>query len=250
MVFGFPLMLKAQTLDTIRVKINQVLVLSDTIYIPTQDTLFVLSDTVQYKIQANPYFKSEVFYDSLKQKAQRNRITRELYKMLVRPPAPEVYESDVVVKSESYFQPYAGKTIRTIQVFHVPLLDGTVWDTTRLERTRLGEILDRVRISTRTPLVRKNVLFIEGDSVNAFQLADSERILRSLDFIEDARIYLLPDPRDESLVAVTIVIKDRFPWGVSANYGSLSVSDLYLFIRNKLVTCYQLQFGGSQFQQE
>ncbi|MEM9671096.1 MAG: hypothetical protein AAF992_00780 [Bacteroidota bacterium] len=243
-------MLKAQTLDTIRVKINQVLVLSDTIYIPTQDTLFVLSDTVQYKIQANPYFKSEVFYDSLKQKAQRNRITRELYKMLVRPPAPEVYESDVVVKSESYFQPYAGKTIRTIQVFHVPLLDGTVWDTTRLERTRLGEILDRVRISTRTPLVRKNVLFTEGDSVNAFQLADSERILRSLDFIEDARIYLLPDPRDESLVAVTIVIKDRFPWGVRANYGSLSRFDLNLINRNMLGTGNQLQVGWIHNQQE
>jgi len=250
LLVGLPLSVKAQTLDTVRVKIDQVLVLSDTIYVPLQDTLFVLADTVEYEIKDNPYFKSEIFYDSLKQKAKRNRITRELYKMLVRPPAPEVYESDQVVNSEQYFKPYVGKTIRSIKVFHVPLLDGNVWDTTQLDRTRLGELLDHVSTSTQASLVRKSVLFEEGASVDAFQLADSERILRSLDFIEDARIYLLTIPEDVSMVAVTIVIKDRLPWGASANYGSLSRFDLYLTNRNILGTGNQIRGGWVYNQQE
>lgn len=250
LVFGFPVILRAQSLDTIQVKIDQVLVLSDTIYVPSQDTIFFLADTVQYKIQENPYFKSDIFYDSLKQKAQRNRITRELYQMLVRPPAPEVYESDEVVKSEQYFEPYVGKTIRSIKVLHVPLLDGTVWDTTRLERTRLGELLDHVSTSTKAPLVKKNVLFEEGATVDAFQLADSERILRTLNFIEDARIYLLTNTEDESSVSVTIVIKDRLPWGVSANLGGVSRYDLYLINRNILGTGNQLRGGYIYHQNE
>lgn len=226
----------AQSLDTIRIKVDQVLILSDTIYVPQQDTTFLLPDTLSYKIKANPYYRSDAFYDSLKTKANRSRITRELYKMLVRPPAKDVYESDKAVESEQYFQPYTNKIIKTIKVLQLPLLDGNVSDTTQLSRTQLSQILSKAHTPTRASLIKKNVLFKEGEEVDPFVFADSERLLRALNFIEDARIYLLTNPNNEQEAAVTIVVKDRFPWGINLGLGNLSRYDIQLANRNLLGT--------------
>ena len=230
----------AQSIDTVRVRVNEVLVLPDTIYIPQQDTLFLLADTLKYKIKDNPYYKSDTFYDSLRAKAYRNSVTRELYKMLIRPPAQDVYESDEVVKSEEYFIPYTGKTIRSVRVSHVPLLDGTVTDTTQQATTSLGRILSQLHTPTRSSLVLKNILFQEGDRVDPYLLADSERILRALIFLEDARIHLLNDPENEDVVDVTVVIKDRLPWNLNISLDGFSNFTVRLGNRNILGT-------GNQF---
>lgn len=235
-----PANLYAQLIDTIRVKADEVLILHDTIYLPQQDTLFLLADTIKYKVKANPYYRSDIFYDSLRSKAYRNNVTRELYKLLIRPPAQDVYESNEVVKSEQYFAPYAGKTIRSIRVFHVPLLDGTVWDTTQLSTTQLGRMLEHLHTDTHASLVKKNILFQEGDRVDAYLLADSERILRALPFIEDSRIYLLNHPVKEKEVNITIVIKDRFLWNINGSFNGFSKYKVRLGNRSILGTGNQL----------
>ncbi len=232
--------LYAQTIDTVRVRANEVLVLPDTIYFPHQDTTFILSTKVKYRVRANPYHKSDTFYDSLQVKAFRNKITRELYKLLIRPPARDVYDSDSVVRSEQYFIPYTKKTIRKIRVSHVALLDGTVTDTTQNNTTHLGRLLSHFHTDTRSSLILDNMLFEEGDQVNPYLIADSERILRELNFIEDARIHLFNDPENEREVNVTVVIKDRLPWNVNLKFSSFSNFNLRLGNRNLLGTGNQI----------
>jgi len=230
----------AQKVDTVRVLANEVLVLPDTIFIPQQDTLFFLADTLRYKVRDNPYYRSDTFYDSLRTKAYRNKITRELYKFLVRPPAQDVYDSDSVVRSEQYFIPHTGKTIRRIRVSHVALLDGTVTDTTQKNITKIGSFFSNLHTDTRTSLILDNLLFKQGDKVKPYLIADSERILRELDFIEDARIHLLNDPENEREVNATVVIKDRLPWNVNLKFSSFSNFNFRLGNRNLLGTGNQI----------
>jgi hypothetical protein len=232
--------LLAQSVDTVRVRANEVLILPDTIYIPQQDTLFLLADTLKYKVKDNPYYRSDTFYDSLRAKTYRNFVTRELYKLLIRPPAQDVYESDKVVRSEQYFIPYNGKTIRKIRVSHVALLDGNVQDTTQKATTHLGRIMSFMHTSTRSSLVLQNMLFKEGDRVDAYLVADSERILRELAFIEDARIHFLNDPEKEDEVSATVVIKDRLPWNFNISFDSFSKYKVRLGNRSILGTGNQL----------
>ncbi len=225
------------THDTIYVSKSQLLLFDDSLFVPVSDTLVSYPDSVRVRLRRNPYYKSDVFYDSLRAKAYRNRITRELHKLLIRDHVRDVYESKTATKSESYFTSQEGRNITRIQVVRVPVLEGRVLDTTLREpQSTLGKIANSIHVPTVRSLIKRNLLFEEGDSVNPYELADSERIIRNLPYIEDARIYLLRDLDDSSKVTATIVIKDRFNWSLDGAFIDFSNYNVRLVNSNVLGT--------------
>lgn len=228
--------------DTVRLSRNQILVLKDSVIVPIQDTLILLNKHTAYKIKPNPYAKSEVFYDSLRSRAYRSNITRQLHHLIVRSPTQYMYATDSIAKSASFFQAYEGKQIRKLTVSHVPVFAGNVQDTSTVVISMIGQWLNKTKRYTKLKLIVQNVLFHEGEEVDPAVLADSERILRSMPFIEDARIYVKPY-LDTQGVEVNIVVKDRFPWALGGNYNSLQ--DFRLDLSNLNIQGSGNQLHGS-----
>ncbi len=207
--------------DTIIVTSNQVIIINDSLYVPKMDTSFIVADTIEYQIFSDKYVLSDGFYDSIYSVAKQSRVTKELFNLLVTKSQPQdPFETKDPVKSEAYFEVFRNKRISEINYVSVDLFGGSVNDTTRKAQSSIGRLSNELHRNTSFEVVQRYLLFQKGDLVDPFKMADSERIIRSLSYIEDARIQITPDPLDIEAVRVDMIVKDRFPWSVD-----LSVDD-------------------------
>ncbi len=194
---------------------GQILVIADSVIVPQKDTIAVIPSKVEHQVFDDKYVLSEGFYDSVYSVAQRNKVTKELYNLLIvnRPPSNS-FSSKEPVKSEAFFQAYQGKAIRSIEYVSVDLFGGSVNDTTLKAQSSIGKLSNKLHRHTKDEVIAKHLLFSIGDDVDPFEMADTERIIRSLPYIEDARIVLNIDSQNPNHVHATVVSKDRFPWSI------------------------------------
>lgn len=115
-------------------------------------------------------------------------------------------------KAESPFVPYEGKVIRHIYVKTYGF-EQTFTDTAKRLQYFGTQLLNHMHRKTRDWVIRNSLFIKENTPINAFKVADNERLIRSLNFIQDARILVnyLPDNPDS--VDLVVVVKDLFSIG-------------------------------------
>ena len=111
--------------------------------------------------------------------------------------------------SESPFLPYYGKIIRHIIINRFGF-EKTFSDTTSQINYAGTKLLNIFHQDSREWVIRDNLFIEEGTAVDAYKMADNERFLRSLEFIQDARILIKPIRGDNDSVDVVVVTKDLF----------------------------------------
>jgi hypothetical protein len=136
--------------------------------------------------------------------------------------------------SVEYFMPYAGKRLSQIRFKQVDVLAASVWDTSLVSGSFVSNILNSLHTKTRDQVVADILLFQPGDTLQPNDLADTERILRMLPSIEDAKIYVSPAARDSDAVDLLIVTQDRFSWGIGMTVLAADRYRLRLINRNVL----------------
>jgi hypothetical protein len=145
-----------------------------------------------------------------------NKNSKNLLKVISR--EPEVDPSPFLVKSEDAYLKYEGKIIRRIVLKRIGF-DKLVVDTTRNLQSAMAKTANRLHINSKEATIRNNLFVREGNPLNPYRLADNERLLRNLDFMMDARIFVKPISNNPDSVDLLVVTRDVFSLG-----GSLSVS--------------------------
>ncbi|MEJ7736702.1 MAG: hypothetical protein WKF97_04675 [Chitinophagaceae bacterium] len=112
-------------------------------------------------------------------------------------------------KSESPYRSYEGKIIRRIITSELGF-EKTFTDTTRKINYYGTRILNALHVDTREWVIRDNLFIRENSALNGYMLADNERYLRSLEFIQDARILVMPINGNQDSVDVMVITKDLF----------------------------------------
>lgn len=112
-------------------------------------------------------------------------------------------------KSEDPYLPYQGHIIRHILVESLDF-NRTFTDTATRHETFAGKIANSVHTNTRAFVVRNSLFIKENRPVNAYEIADNERYLRSLDYIHDSRILVKSIPGNPDSVDILVVTKDFF----------------------------------------
>ena len=95
-------------------------------------------------------------------------------------------------------------------VFDLAKPDENIW---------VGRLADHLHASTREVVIRRVLLFKEGDPVNARRIYETERLLRTLAFIKDAHID--PVVQADGTVAARVRVRDA--WTTQVNSGFSSV---------------------------
>jgi hypothetical protein len=208
--------------DTINIKGGYMMIMKDSVISPLSDTQVVIPSNTSYKIKKNPYYKSQAFYDSLQAEKNKNQMYSELYGLLIvnKPVAKDTNDN---VKAETEYLPFEGMIIREIYIRKVDILAGDVNDTTISAITGIPKVLNNLHISTLEKVIRSNLLIRKGQQINAERMADNEHILRSLNYIEDARIVVIPV--DAYSADVIVVTKDVFPIALSFSFSSIEKFD-------------------------
>lgn len=247
--FGLFVLRTQAQVDTVRVKRTEILKYQDSLYVPQSDTLFLLPTGAKYKVKQNPYMRSDRFYSSLKTSKDKNRFYRELYAILIRDSTSSVYEARDPIRSEEYYKEFEGHTIRKVVFKSVQIIGGNVMDTTVVSQSRFIKFLNSTSPPTRQKLLNNNLLFEEGDPLDPFELSDTERILRSAPYINDARIYVLPLLEESDAVEVTVVTQDRFPWGIDGSFSGFDKFKIIPYNNNILGSGNQM-FVGYHYKQD
>jgi hypothetical protein len=222
-------------LDTVRVEAGCSVILADTAFTAARDTVLLLPHGTECVVKTASEMKSDAFYQSLESQSDKDVVRETIFGAILKESAGPAFSTEVV-KSETPFLPFEGMIIRGIRIKKVDTWSGSVHDTLLTARTGFSRTLNRLHTHTRDRVLENNLRFAEGDTLSALVIADNERILRNLPYIEDARIYLEPNPDDPGTVDILVVTKDVFPWGMG---GSISnVNSFYLRPYNRNVLGY------------
>ena len=170
--------------------------------------------------------------DSLEVKLSRRRWSRWLSDyVFIRRADTDSAEvmATAVVESESQYMPFAGRFIRTLHITQLPLFSAKSGGT----GGALG-VLNKVHIDTRERVIRGYFLMSEGDPLDPFVLADTERLLRSTPFIQDATIQVVPVTESPDSVDLLVVTQDVWSIGATGSVRGVGKYRVKLFERNFL----------------
>ncbi|MEP2770684.1 MAG: hypothetical protein ABJH05_00960 [Fulvivirga sp.] len=228
---------KKAAMDSVQVKGRSFLILGDSSIYVERDTVIILPDSVAIKLKRDESKRSDEFYKKLKEKLYKRRFTKELYDLLFtdppsnRPIAPPNPGSQTV--SNGNYKKYEGRSIAKIRIKKLEVFGTSIHDTTKNVDSWAINIANDLHSYTRSRIIKNNVFFKEGDAIDPDLLTDSERVLRGLPYVKDARIYIL-SREGEDAVEVLIVIKDI--WSISGefSYSSLDAFDVAVIDKNFL----------------
>lgn len=136
----------------------------------------------------------------------RNAITRGN-------PSDSAAQADALnTKSELPFKQYEGMVIRRIIIKNYGF-EQNFGDTSKRLQYFGTRLLNNLHHTTRDWVIRNSLFIKEKTLLSAYKLADNERLIRSLEFIQDARILVNYLPGIEDSVDIVVIVKDLFSIG-------------------------------------
>jgi hypothetical protein len=176
----------------------------------------------------NPFFKTENYQQkdttpspSIFRKIGRymDSLTRRRYRDSVlqkisRDNDTVVVEDNRMQKSERIFSRHTGKVIRNIYFRKVKVFGPKdINDTAFTSSMKLIRLANRLHYDSREWVIRQSLFFRQNNILNPYTLADNERYLRSLPFIQDARLLIVNTLFSPDSVDILVVTKDVFEYG-------------------------------------
>jgi len=168
-----------------------------------------LEDTVP--APSHPPHKGIIrYFHILTDRQQRDSLLVKLSRENAAIPTP-----DSVLRKErqNIFAPYRGKIIRNIYFNRLNVFGTQIDDTTVTTSMKLIRLANDLHFKTREWVIKQALFFRENDTINAYKMVENERYLRSLAFIQDARLYVINTFQDPDSIDVLVVTKDVYEYG-------------------------------------
>ncbi len=244
--YGFTPTLLAQLKSTpgskikeIQVKGDRFLFLDEEVFYVANDTIIFVPDTVDVLIRKHDLKRTEDFYKSVEEKMSKSKISSMVYDFIFVSPSAKRPHSEEL--SELRFDAYRMDQIHQLKFKKLKPFGTRIDDTTFYKPNKYVKQLNNIHWNTRNWVIRKNILFREGDVINPSELVESERLLRRLPFIKDARILVSANGNDDA--DVVVVTRDVLPYNIeikpnNANEALFGISHI-----NILGTGHELEYN-------
>jgi len=170
-----------------------------------------------------------IFLDSLKTRASKTLITRKLYDFVIIQ-HQNGSGKNISGSSDVSFIDYSGMKIRKIEIKRLNVFGSNINSPDLYNPNKIEKLLNNTHLNTNESIIRKNLLFNEGDTISPLTFSDNERLIRQLPYIDDARILIVPV--SDSEVDVIIVTKDIYSLGGKVTFSGFDKGSLSLFERN------------------
>ncbi len=196
---------------------------------------------------------SSGFYERLQKKASKNRLSKELFRLIFTSNNSTAKEKNgKTEQSDLPFRVYNGKIIRRIIVKVFKPFGPSLEDTLRKPRNWIERTANTLHNSSRKKSILKAIHLKKGNKIDAFDLADNERLLRELDYVHKACIKVVPVQGNKNEADIYLWIKDKFSWGGNLNAGSFSKTSAEIYSHNLYGAGHQIEtkfiFNGKEDQ--
>jgi len=112
----------------------------------------------------------------------------------------------VDMTSTSPFKKYEGKIIRNREVIRLNAFGTNLDNPAKEASSKHQQLLNSTYTKTKSFILNRYLLFREGDTISSLEMADNERLLRQLPFIDDAIITIVTV--DSSYADVAIIVRE------------------------------------------
>ena len=171
-------------------------------------------------------------------------ISRKLYNlMLVEPgePGEPGKQGESGERGASAFSKYNGLVIKTITINRLEPFGSSLARPDAETVNKSDKLLNDTHTRTRERIVGKYLLFAIGDTISDLALSETERNLRKLTFINDARIVVRPSSdRDADIIVIT---RDDYSLGGDFRYSGPEKGEFSLFERNLAGLGHEIELG-------
>lgn len=114
-----------------------------------------------------------------------------------------------------------GKVIRNIYIRNLEIAGASLKDDEEeKEPSWLGKIGNSLHFKTRQWVIRNHLLFEEGDSLDVFDMSNSERLLRESGYFLDAKINALLLEENKDSVDIVVVTQDKWTISFLVSYNT------------------------------
>jgi hypothetical protein len=144
--------------------------------------------------------------------------------------------------AQDAFREYQGRCIRHIYIEQLDMFSGMPPASEQRPQTFLKSLAHRTHRETRPEVIRQHLLMKEGDFLDPFTLADTERILRSTPFLQDAHIEVIPVPGHADLVDLLVVTRDVWSIGFSLPVDRVDEVRFRIYERNLLGYGHEIEY--------
>lgn len=191
-------------------------------------------------------------FAKIKNIAFKTKLTKELYKMVFVDPRPNTVNVMRTENSEERFKQFHGKIIKNIDIKILPPYGTSVYDTTYNEEDIgwLKFLANKTHMKTAEGVIRKQITLRPGMEVSPFELVQNEILLRQLDNIDDASIFVSEVTGDTTEVNLTFICKDEFSWNAEIESNFLNSAIVGVGNKNFLklghIVNYQFSYRGTK----
>ncbi len=123
-------------------------------------------------------------------------------------------------KSVVPFIEYEGKIIRNVTTQELGF-EKVFTDTSKRINYYGTKMLNKLHTNTYDWVIRYNLFIKKGSRLNPYLLSDNERYLRSLEFIQDARVLVKPVKGSKDSVDILVITKDLFSITGSLDFSGI-----------------------------
>ena len=198
-------------------------------------------DSVIFRLNRASYESSLSFFDTLRYKADQSFITKKLFDFLVVGDRNHVKSGRQLEEYVAPFEKFAGRPIRNIYIRQLNVFGGIMDDSSAMNAQWYKELGNWLHIPTHESIIRENLLFSGGDTVDPGLLRDNGRILRNLEFLKDAGFVFQPVGKNGDSVDVVVLTQDVWAKGFDVNMESINAGEIQLFDDNLLGLGHKLQ---------
>jgi hypothetical protein len=128
----------------------------------------------------------------------------------------EIDLTNQIKRNVEDFRKYDGLIIRNIEIDRFPF-GFTIGDTSRRFSNSLTKMANYLHHLTKINIIKKNLFFKKGEKLRPFLMADNERYLRQLLYLQDAEIKPVPITTGADSIDIIVEVKDVFSLGGSIN---------------------------------
>lgn len=209
--------------DTVHVREGEDLIINNKVFRTKKDTIFYIPSSINYRVKRYKIGDDKSFYDSLEVKTENGTwLFRTLGNILLEKKKKD--ESNVRDASDlALYLENDNKIIKDIKIIRLDPFGTSVNDQVTEVNNWFEKAGNYLHIRTTERVIEKHLLFKRNERLDPYDLNDSERLLRRLSNIKDARILVQPAPEANDSVNVVVIARDV--WSKAFGISTKNFSD-------------------------
>ncbi len=214
----------------LELRTGDILHVGDSCWIVPQDTTLIITDSIPFFVQQECTNTTE-FYETLKDEADKSDFTKRLFDLAFKKGTGNKDPLYQLEKSELQFFPYKNKIIRNIYIMNIPIFQTDSDKDIKIIQwaKKTG---DKLHIDTRKWGIKNLLLFKEGEALYPILMAENERMIYELPYINEVYFEIYPCFNEPDYVDVVVLTKDKFPVGANPSISALDSYHLEIYDLN------------------